>query len=320
MVAIESQLATIRAPCGVSFQLAFPKITSFQLAFPKITSFQLAFPKITSFQLAFPKIASFQLAFLRSQAGSLRHFTNGYPLGQRHQMNSQTVQEVPPEPVYSEPVGQIANDSPPIQPGQEWANAWTHGIAAVVWVGLTVWLVTRASHVNAGLAIACALYGASCIGTFTCSTLSHTFLERPRLDRFRAWDQAMIYLMIIGTYTPITYQMAEPRYRLLLLTAMWGFALWGFVNKAILNHRIHSISTLTYLLLGWLPAIPLYGRVSLALFAYVLAGGVIYSVGVLFLINDNRVKYFHAVWHLFVMTASIVHFVGIVKYVVPVPV
>lgn len=234
-------------------------------------------------------------------------------------MNSETAEEAPPRLVVPQTPTQIADDSPPIQPDQEWANAWTHGIAAVVWLGLSVWLVTRASHFSAGLAIACAAYGASCVGTFTCSTLSHTFLERPRLDRYRAWDQAMIYLMIIGTYTPITYQLALPQYRLLLLAVMWGFALWGFVNKAILNHRIHSISTVSYLMLGWLPAIPLYGRVSLALFAYVFAGGVIYSLGVLFLINDSRVKYFHAVWHLFVFAASIVHFVGIVKYVVPVP-
>ncbi|TWT56172.1 PAQR family membrane homeostasis protein TrhA [Allorhodopirellula solitaria] len=213
----------------------------------------------------------------------------------------------------------VSEDSPPIQPEQEWANAWTHGIAALVWLAITVWLVTRASQVNTGLAIACAAYGASCIGTFTCSTLSHTFLERPRLDRFRAWDQAMIYLMIIGTYTPITYQLADPKYRLVLLTAMWGLALWGFVNKAILNHRIHTMSTATYLMLGWLPAIPLFGRVPMDLFGYMLAGGVIYSVGVLFLINDSRVKYFHAVWHLFVMTASIVHLIGIVKYVVDAP-
>lgn len=210
-------------------------------------------------------------------------------------------------------------DSPPIQPDQEWANAWTHGLAAVVWVGLSVWMVIRASEVSVALAAACAAYGATVVGTFTCSTLSHTFLQRPLLDRFRAWDQAMIYLMIIGTYTPITMQFALPQYRVVLLTLMWGFAIWGFFNKAFRNHRIHSISTVTYLMLGWLPAIPLFGRVSMELFLYVLAGGVIYSLGVLFLINDGRVKYFHAVWHLIVMTASIVHFIGIVVCVIDVP-
>lgn len=210
-------------------------------------------------------------------------------------------------------------DSPPIQPDQEWANALTHGCASLLWMGLSVWMVVRAADVSTGLAIACVAYGASVVGTFVCSTLSHTFLQRPLLDRFRAWDQAMIYLMIIGTYTPITWQFADPRYRLVLLVFLWAIALWGFVNKAILNYRIHSISTMTYLLLGWLPAIPLYGRVSMELFLYVLAGGVIYSLGVLFLINDRRVKYFHAVWHLMVMAASIVHLIGIVHCVIDAP-
>ncbi|MCM2370105.1 PAQR family membrane homeostasis protein TrhA [Aporhodopirellula aestuarii] len=211
------------------------------------------------------------------------------------------------------------HDSPPIQPEQEWANAWTHGIAAAAWIGLSAWMVIRASETNLALAIACAAYGASVVGTFTCSTLSHTFLERPLLDRFRAWDQAMIYLMIVGTYTPIMVRYAVTEYRDFLLVLMWGYAFWGFAKKAFLSHRIHSISTVSYLMLGWLPAIPLYGRIPMNLFLYVLAGGVTYSLGVLFLINDRRVKYMHAVWHLFVISASIFHFVGVVRYVIDAP-
>lgn len=214
-------------------------------------------------------------------------------------------------------VTSAVNDSPPIQPEQEWANALTHGIAAAVWVGLAIWLVVQASAVSTGLAVACGAYGVSVIGTFVCSTLSHTFLQRPLLDHLRAWDQAMIYLMIIGTYTPITYQFAAPEYRLYLLAVMWAAAIAGFVNKAILRHRIHSISTWSYLALGWLPAIPLIGRVSMGLAIAMFAGGVTYSVGVIFLLNDRKVPYLHAVWHLIVMTASIIHLVGIAWSVLP---
>ncbi|EMI54421.1 PAQR family membrane homeostasis protein TrhA [Rhodopirellula sallentina] len=210
-------------------------------------------------------------------------------------------------------------DIPPIQPDQEWANALTHGLAAATWVVLSFWLVGQAAEVTTAIMIACAAYGASVVGTFACSTLSHTFLQRPLLDRFRAWDQAMIYLMIAGTYTPIMCRYANPAHRDWLLALMWSYAFWGFTKKAIFSHRIHSISTVSYLLLGWLPAIPLYGRVPFNLFLYVLAGGVAYSVGVLFLINDRRVRYFHAVWHLVVISASIIHFVGIMRYVVNVP-
>ena len=207
--------------------------------------------------------------------------------------------------------------SPPIQPDQEWANALTHGFAALVWCGLSVWLVAQAAAVDSGLAIACAAYGASVVGTFVCSTLSHTFLQRPLLDHLRAWDQAMIYLMIIGTYTPITYVYAWPNYRGWLLAAMWLAAGWGFANKAFRRHRIHSISTWSYLALGWLPVIPLIGSVPAGLGWMMLAGGVTYSLGVIFLKNDRKARYLHAVWHLMVLAASLVHFAGIVSYVLP---
>lgn len=208
-----------------------------------------------------------------------------------------------------------ADDSPPIHPGQEWANALTHGVAAVAWIVIAVWMIDRAAEISTGLAIACAAYAFGVIGTFVCSTLSHTFLKRPWLDHFRAWDQAMIYFMIIGTYTPITYAYANPDYRWIYLTLMWAAAIAGFVNKAIRKHRIHSISTWTYLAMGWLPAIPLIGNVPLGLFGIVFAGGVTYSVGVIFLINDRKIPYMHALWHVTVMSASLVHLVGIVMYV-----
>lgn len=203
----------------------------------------------------------------------------------------------------------------PVQPDQEWANALTHGLAAVTWVVLGVWLVAHASSVSFGLAIACAAYSASVVGTFASSTLSHVFLRQPWLDRFRSWDQAMIYLMIIGTYTPITFRFASSSQRDVLLILMWSLALAGFINKLFLKHRIHSISTVTYLALGWLPAIPLFGRVPMGLFGFMLAGGVIYTLGVWFLVNDHRRRYWHAIWHLFVMVASITHLAGIAWYV-----
>jgi len=83
------------------------------------------------------------------------------------------------------------------------------------------------------LAIACGVYAASVVTTFVCSTLSHVFLEQPWLDRFRACDQAAIYLMIIGTYTPIAYAYSPDGWRIPLLTAMWIAALAGFFIACI---------------------------------------------------------------------------------------
>lgn len=206
-------------------------------------------------------------------------------------------------------------DAPPIQPEQEWANAWTHGLSAVLWCIVGAALV-RSSAGEPGLAIACGVYAASVVTTFVCSTLSHVFLEQPWLDRFRACDQAAIYLMIIGTYTPIAYAYSPDGWRIPLLTAMWIAALAGFFNKAVRMHRLHSISVVSYLLLGWLPAIPLIRNVPVELAYAMFIGGVLYSVGTIFLMNDRRAPYLHAVWHLMVLLASLVHAVGIAWYVV----
>lgn len=205
---------------------------------------------------------------------------------------------------------------PPIKTDQEWANALTHGAAAMLWVIGGGMLIASAAKSDPGLMLACAAYVASVVGTFLCSTLSHVFLKQPWLDRFRSWDQAMIYLMIVGTYTPITYAFAPPALRDGLLAAMWLAAGLGFASKVFRRHRINQISAMSYLMLGWLPAMPLIGNVPQSLAVAMLAGGIIYSLGVAVLMNDHRVRYSHALWHVLVFTASVTHGLGIAWYVV----
>lgn len=206
----------------------------------------------------------------------------------------------------------------PIQLDQEWANALTHGIAACVSLVAGILLVWKAWPMETGLAIACAAYAASATGVFLFSTLSHVILRQPLLNSLRAWDQAMIYTMISGTYTPIVYGFAPEQTRTWLLIAIWVAAAAGFSAKVLLRHRINSIGTLSYLLLGWLPAIPLAGQVPRPLVMSMLAGGVVYTLGVAFLVNDRRLRYLHAVWHLFVILAAGCHYYGIWYYVVDV--
>ncbi len=202
----------------------------------------------------------------------------------------------------------------PVKPDEEWANALTHFIATISALGLGGYLIAAAMNSGTGLTIACLAYVASVVGTFLCSTLSHTILRQPWLNQLRAWDQAMIYLMIAGTYTPIAFRFAPDSTRTYLLIALWGAALSGFITKVALKHRINSIGTVSYLLLGWLPAIPLAGHVPGALVTQMIIGGVLYSVGVAFLMNDSKFRYAHAVWHLFVMSAATCHWYGIIQY------
>lgn len=204
----------------------------------------------------------------------------------------------------------------PLQPDQEWANALTHGIAAVVTLLVGTYLIAVALAEDVGLAIACGTYIAAAFGTFLFSTLSHMILRQPTLNTLRAWDQAMIYAMISGTYTPIIYRWAPEEVRMPLLAVIWIAAATGFLHKVAYRHRVNSSGTISYLMLGWMPALPLVGRVPNMLAWWMLAGGVLYSIGVLFLIYDRKMRYFHAAWHVCVMTAAACHYLAILFYVV----
>ncbi len=209
-----------------------------------------------------------------------------------------------------------AIDEAPIRHGEEWANALTHGLAALAAFIAGGYMVTVAASDSSALVIACMAYAWSVFGTFLFSSLSHAIHTQPMLNTLRAWDQAMIYTMIAGTYTPISVVYAPDSVRTPMIAAMWIAAAAGFLAKVAVRHRINAIGTISYLLLGWLPAIPLVTRVPLALGGLMALGGVIYTIGVVFLINDNRFPYLHAVWHLMVVLAAVCHFVGIMWYVV----
>ena len=204
----------------------------------------------------------------------------------------------------------------PLQLDQEWANALTHGIGAIGSLILGAYLVFSATAKGSGLAIACGAYTASVVGTFLCSTISHVVRRQPLLDQVRAWDQAMIYTMISGTYTPIAYYFATDSTRTPLLWAIWIAAAVGFLHKVAFKHRVNSIGTVSYLLLGWLPAVPLASQVPVGLVGYMFAGGVTYTIGVIFLMNDSKIRYLHACWHLAVIAGAASHYLGILWYIV----
>jgi len=199
---------------------------------------------------------------------------------------------------------------------EEWANAWTHGLAAVMALlggGAIIW---HTWDKPLGMTISCLAFVASAFAVFAASTLSHVYLDdEAMLTRLRAWDQGLIYFMIVGTYTPIIYRFADSQTRLPLLLSIWFAASAGFYSKVFVRHRVNGIGTVTYLALGWVPAFFLVGRVPGIVLTWMTVGGVLYTLGVVVLLNDSRAKYLHSLWHLFVIAAASCHFWAIYQHV-----
>lgn len=212
------------------------------------------------------------------------------------------------------------NDVPLVdRQSEEWINALTHAIGAALCIFGGVVLVGRAIGTGQVVrVIGCTIYAASLIAVYAASTLSH-FFEEPRLRTlFRVLDQAFIYLLIVGSYTPVALVLLHGGWLWVLFAAMWIVALAGFTSKVLFRHRIEAISTTLYVVLGWMPIFGAgtWGRMPSQAITYFVAGGLCYTLGLLFLLLDTRRRYFHAVWHLFVIAGSVCHYWVIYRYIV----
>ena len=207
------------------------------------------------------------------------------------------------------------NNSPPVVPPDEWLNTATHTLGIVLALAGTVWMMINASSRTPGIAISCLAFCVSAILVFVFSTLSHAFSDPAKRTLMRAWDQGTIYLMISGTYTPFAWYFGGAL-KWPLLAFLWILAGYGLWSKVVARRRVNAVAVTTYILLGWLPAAALVMKVPPGCLLGMGAGGVLYSVGVIFLMNDHRAKYMHAVWHLVVIAAASCHYIIIMKYVV----
>lgn len=193
-------------------------------------------------------------------------------------------------------------------------NAWTHGIGFLASLPAGVVLVQLAAAVRAPMVAACVVYSLSLAAMYLFSTLSHAIRE-PRLRHVaRAWDQGTVYLLIAGTFTPFIWAYLSGSLRLSMITIVWLAAAAGFYSKVIAQNRLNNMTSVTYVLLGWLPAMSLFSYVSLPCFSAMAFGGVLYTLGTRFLQNDHRRWYFHALWHIMVIVASACHYAAIILF------
>lgn len=214
----------------------------------------------------------------------------------------------------------IALRSPSRFVTEEVANQWTHGIGFAISLPAGWWLVRSAlERHHEWLTAGCAIYAVTLSLLYAASTLSHSVHRGIWRHRFRTLDQVCIFLLIAGNYSPYGMAYLGDGWGGALTVAMWTLAVAGIVLKLFFT-RLYNVATWFYLLMGWLPIVVLphfYGCFGIGGLAWLIAGGLAYSVGTWFLMNDERRLYFHAVWHLFTILGSTCHYVLVLCYVVP---
>jgi hemolysin III len=205
---------------------------------------------------------------------------------------------------------------------EEIANAISHGIGVLLSIAALVLLVVNATmHGDIWHIVSFSIYGASLVILYSCSTLLHSFQNRKLKDVFEILDHAAIYLLIAGSYTPYLLVTLRGPLGWSIFGIIWGLALSGMILKIFYVKRFILISTLCYILMGWLIVFafkPLYENLALGGIVWLVIGGLLYTFGSLFYVW-RRVPYHHAIWHLFVLAGSICHFFSINLYVLPIP-
>ena len=204
---------------------------------------------------------------------------------------------------------------------EEFANCLTHGgglLFAVI--GATILFDAVSENANDALRLGCWIYALALVALYAVSTLSHLFENPARRRFFRSLDQGVIFLFIAGNFTPLAIACLHGETRWILLAIMWAVALIGFSSKVFWRHRVESTAITHYLILGWLPLTaitPILQSLPRDGVILCVAGGLCYTVGTVFLTFDTKVRYFHALWHLFVIAGAYCHFLVIVDYVIP---
>lgn len=204
--------------------------------------------------------------------------------------------------------------------GEEIASAVTHGLGVVFSIVALVLLVMSATESGSTWNVtAVIVFGASMILLYLFSTLMHA-IPHPRAKRvLQVFDHAGIYLLIAGSYTPFALVTLHGTLGWTLFGIVWGVAILGIVWKLFSTGKYMWVSNVTYLALGWICIIairPLYESLGHQGFMLLLAGGIAYSVGIVFYVWQ-KLPFNHAIWHLFVLAGSVFIFLSILLYVAP---
>ena len=203
---------------------------------------------------------------------------------------------------------------------EELANSVTHGIGLALSVtGFAVLVVLAVLRGGARHIVSCSVYGSTLVCLYAASTLYH-IVRSSRLKRvLKVLDHSAIYLLIAGTYTPFSLVILRGGWGWTLFGLVWGLSVLGVLFKVWFVDRFQIASTTVYLAMGWLVVIalkPLLVLVPSGGLLWLLAGGVLYTVGVGFF-AWRKLPYNHAIWHVFVLAGSACHYFAVLYYVLP---
>ena len=202
---------------------------------------------------------------------------------------------------------------------EELVNSLTHGLGLTLSIaGFVVLVVLAAMRGSAWRIVGCAVYGATLICLYAASTLYHSTRSR-RLKRIlRVCDHSAIYLLIAGTYTPFLLVNLRGSWGWSLFAVIWSLAMAGILFKVWFVEHLAILSTAVYLMMGWLALLaikPMLLAVPLSGILWLVAGGVLYTLGVVFF-AWNKIPYNHAIWHGFVLAGSTCHYFAVLCAVI----
>jgi hemolysin III len=203
--------------------------------------------------------------------------------------------------------------------GEELANSVIHGLGIVLSiVGLAVLVGVASAHGSQRDIVAGSIFGATLILVYTTSTLYHGIPIPRARQLLRTLDHIAIFLLIAGTYTPFTLAAIGGPVGWTLFAAIWGLAVLGIVFELTFLRRYTWMAVTLYLLMGWCGMVaikPLAASMERGGLVLLLLGGAMYTLGVLFYVW-RTLPYSHAIWHVFVLAGSVLHYFSILFYIV----
>ncbi|ACO73948.1 hemolysin III family protein [Laribacter hongkongensis] len=199
-------------------------------------------------------------------------------------------------------------------------NAISHMVGAVASIGALVTMVVIAAGTSDPYrVVGASVFGATLVLLYVISTLYHSVKGRSK-NVLQKFDHCAIYLLIAGSYTPYALVTLQGTWGWTLFGLIWGLAAFGIVQEVTISRKSQTrwLSLLIYLVMGWLVLIaikPLIANLATAGLVWLVLGGLVYSIGVYWFINDEKIRHGHGIWHLFVLGGSLCMVISVVGWV-----